>query len=367
MTKPLHIFKSGRRTAMSGVTLEFSDADLAATAAAYDPAKYEAPIVIGHPKLNAPAFGWVKSLAAAGDDLEAEPHQVDAEFAEAVKAGRYKKISAAFFHPESPSNPVPGVYYLRHVGFLGATAPAVKGLRAVEFGDSHEGVVEFADWGELQNASMWRRMRDFLIAQFGLEKADQVIPDYAIGSLEDAARTEPDAPPSPAFSDPTHPEDSLTPEQKAALEAENAQLKQQLAAANAANATAAAQKRHTDHLAYAEQLITDGLLAPKHRDTVVAAMDFANGDTPIEFGEGDAKQPLGEAIKAFLADLPPVVEFGERAIKSRATTKDGEQDIEFAAPDGFGVDPQRLALHRRVVAYQSLHSVSYAQALAAVQ
>lgn len=33
---------------MSGDVLEFSAADLATTAAAYDPARHEAPIVVGH-------------------------------------------------------------------------------------------------------------------------------------------------------------------------------------------------------------------------------------------------------------------------------------------------------------------------------
>lgn len=68
---PLHIFKPGRHTAMSGATLEFSAADVAASAAAYDPAKFEAPLVVGHPQLNAPAFGWVARLAADPDGLEA--------------------------------------------------------------------------------------------------------------------------------------------------------------------------------------------------------------------------------------------------------------------------------------------------------
>jgi hypothetical protein len=378
--KPLHIFKAGRRTAMSGATLDFSEADLAATAAAYDPAKHEAPIVVGHPKLNGPAFGWISSVSAAGGDLEAKARAVDPEFAELVRAERYKKISASFFAPDSPSNPVPGVYYLRHVGFLGATAPAVKGLRAVEFSDSDEGVIEFADWGDLQNASMWRRMRDFLIAQFGLDKADQVIPDYAIGTLEDAARAEDENSSDSAcgsaasFSDPNHPEILVTPEQKAAaLEAENAQLKQQIAAASAAAAAAAADKRHTDHLAYAEQLITDGLLAPKNRDLVVAMLDFADGDEPLEFGEGDAKQPLADAVKAFLGEQPKVVEFGELATKDRAVSAadaagaTGSDVVEFAAPSGFGVDPEQLARHQRVAAYAKQHNLSYEQALAAVQ
>jgi len=49
MTTSLDIFRSGRHTASSGASLAFTEADLAATAAAYDPALHEAPIVVGHP------------------------------------------------------------------------------------------------------------------------------------------------------------------------------------------------------------------------------------------------------------------------------------------------------------------------------
>ena len=124
--KPLQIFKPGRHTAMSGASLAFSESDLAASAAAYDPAVFQAPIVVGHPKTDDPAYGWVSALAFADGALEASPEQVDPAFAEIVEAGRFKKISAAFYAPEAPNNPVPGVYYLRHVGFLGAAAPAVS-------------------------------------------------------------------------------------------------------------------------------------------------------------------------------------------------------------------------------------------------
>ena len=131
-SKPIHIFKAGSHTAMSGATLAFSESDLQATARAYDPSKHEAPLVVGHPRADAPAYGWVKSLAYSENGLQAEPDQVDAQFAELVGTGRFKKISASFYPPESSANPVPGVYYLRHVGFLGAQPPAVKGLKQVE-------------------------------------------------------------------------------------------------------------------------------------------------------------------------------------------------------------------------------------------
>ncbi|AXE34016.1 phage protease [Chromobacterium phragmitis] len=362
-TKPLHIFKSGRQTAMSGNVLDFSESDLAACARAYDPALHEAPIVIGHPKHDAPAYGWVKSLSARDIGLLAEPRQVDPAFAELVAAGRYKKISASFYRPDSPNNPVPGVYYLRHVGFLGAQPPAVKGLKPVEFGEADDGVVEFGDWDDVQNASLWRRMREWLISQFGLDTADKVIPDYTVANLEDSARQ--DDATRTAFADPATPsidpleETHVTPEQQAALEAENAQLKARLATAEAEKKAAAAATRHGEHLAYAEQLVSDGKLAPKHKDAVVAFLDFADGETSVEFGEGDAKQPLASAFKGFLGDLPKVVEFGESATKDKTGLGSQDGSLEFAER----ADPERLQLHQRASALAGEKNIPYEQAV----
>jgi hypothetical protein len=92
-SKPIQIFKAGTHTAMSGAVLNFTEADMAACAANYDPARHEAPIVVGHPRHDGPAHGWISSLAFADSSLEAQPDQVDAAFAEMVAAGRFKKIS----------------------------------------------------------------------------------------------------------------------------------------------------------------------------------------------------------------------------------------------------------------------------------
>ena len=68
----LHIFKAGLHTSGNGITRLYTADELAAMAAAYDPARFAAPLVIGHPQDNAPAYGWVARLVAEGDDLFAE-------------------------------------------------------------------------------------------------------------------------------------------------------------------------------------------------------------------------------------------------------------------------------------------------------
>lgn len=126
----LDVFRSGVHIDDSGVQHAFSMQDVQDIATGYRPEVREAPIVIGHPVTDGPAHGWVRELRVApGGVLQMRPAQVSPEFAEMIRAGRFKKRSAALYLPDHPSNPNPGKCYLRHVGFLGAAQPALSGLR----------------------------------------------------------------------------------------------------------------------------------------------------------------------------------------------------------------------------------------------
>ena len=133
--KPFEIFRTGTHTSLNGQTKDFSETDLDTIASSYDPQQHEAPIVIGHPETNAPAYGWIDKLKRVGDRLIAFPKQVSNEFAELVKTGAFKKRSISI----TPD------LQLNHVGFLGAAAPAVKGLKDVEFAENPD-ELEFASF-----------------------------------------------------------------------------------------------------------------------------------------------------------------------------------------------------------------------------
>ena len=365
--KLLHIFKPGTWTAMSGERIEFSAADLAATAAAFNPTLARAPLVIGHPATDDPAQGWAATLTANARGLFAMPHRVDPAFAEAVNAGRYGNVSAKFYRPTDASNPTPGVWYLRHIGFLGGTAPAVKGLDLPAFaGVESEGVcfqegMAFAEYDDVTNASLWRRLRDWMIADKGLSVADEVIPAYQVQSLEQSAQDElreaaQEGDATPQFAEPQPKESTVTLEEKNALEAENTRLKHALQAQLRTQS-------HAAHLAFCEGLA--GVM-PAWRAVAVATLDhFSEQPEPVAFGEGEARQPLAEQFKAMLQSLPDAVAFGETATGTRAAL--GVSGAEFAAPHGYSVDPASLGLHNRAVAHQGSHGGSYMAAIAAVQ
>lgn len=333
--KRFEIFKPGAHTSANGVALSFTEDDLAATVAAYDPAKHEAPIVVGHPKDNHPAYGWVGKLEFADGALQVEATQVDPNFAEMVAAGRFKKRSASFYAPDAKTNPVPGTYYLRHVGFLGAQPPAVKGLKDVSFGDTEEGTVEFSeDWiVDGMIARLFRGLRDFMLAQYGQEKADQALPQYAISDLEQAAREAQPKPESAAIPPMFTEDNSMTPEQIAALQAKADaydKLATDFAELKAANEKLTAdfselqgKQAEADKVATLatikgslDPLVKAGKVLPGEVDTLASfAASLDDKAETFSFGEGDTAKKIS-ARALYLAQLqarPVAVDFNERA------------------------------------------------------
>lgn len=352
-TKPIPIFRAGRQTAADGTVLEFSAADLQAAVAAYDPALHEAPLCVGHPKDNLPAYGWVRGLEFADGELAALPDQVDPAFAEMVNAGRFKKRSASFYLPDSPTNPKPGSLYLRHVAFLGAQPPAVKGLRDVSFADAEEGVVEFGDWQDRSIASLFRRLREWVISTSGLERADQVLPNWEIQSIEEAAMT---PEPQPAQSTALYTEGAAvhpTAEELAAREAAINKDRAAIDAREAAIAKKEAAARLAEFGEFADGLVKEGRLLPKDKAALVAVMGTLPEATVVEFGEGDkaVNKPALQVLRDFLAALPKQVEFGEL----------GAPKGELPAPTNQEVaDRARAYVAKRQAAG---HHISYSEAV----
>lgn len=148
----------------------------------------------------------------------------------------------------------------------------------------------------------------------------------------------------------------MTLEEKAALEAENTRLKAELAANKSAQA-------HAANLAFCEA--QPGVL-PAWRAVAVATLDHLHAQIePVQFGEGDAAVPLAEQFKAMLAALPPAVQFGEQATKANAAEAD-TAPVNFAAPDGYGVDATALTLHTKAQQHQKAHGGTYLDAVKAV-
>lgn len=338
--RAIHIFRPGRHTSMQGATIDFGESDLIATANAYDPARHEAPLVIGHPRADAPAWGWVGGLTADGGGLFAAPRQLDPAFAEMVRAGRFKKVSASFYTPDSPHNPVPGVWYLRHVGFLGAAPPAVKGLAPVNFaeGDTDEGCVSF-DFAESPGLLRWladlfRGLREYVVEKDGAEMADRTIPSYAVSGLQEmAAASAAQAAEIPAFAENLTPPKEKSMQKQETPPAENINFAETKARADelerkVAYLTGIARKERASRLV--DKALADGRLTPAQSVGLADFMAGLDEEGTFDFAENGGKTTSmspAAFMAAFLERLPKQVDFSEAAPGGEEALDTSSNDI----------------------------------------
>jgi len=280
MLPATEIFKTGTHTPMQGGAIAFTAADLAAIAQGYDPAKWEAPVVVGHPATDAPAYAWVKALRVDDDRLVADFDQVDPKFAAMVKAGRFKNRSASFYRPDSPRNPTPGQWSLRHVGFLGAAAPAVDGLKPIAFAEAEDGTACISFSTEPENMD---KTAEFAAREARI-KADE----------------------------------SAVAEGKKKLDADTASFaaqREQLEKDRAAFAAQQAATQRAADTAFLDGLVKAGTLPPAWRDGMVDFMARLDAAETVQFsaGDGAAKETERGFFERFLKALPAQIDFSARA------------------------------------------------------
>ena len=287
--KPIQFLKPGVFTDMHGSKFTFTPADLAAIAAVYDPALFSSPIVVGHPKDNDPAYGWVRAIKKGNDILEAEPEHIAPEFTEMVSAGRFKKVSASLFPPNHPSNPKPGSYYLRHIGFLGAAAPAIPGLKPVSLADAQKDCVcvEFSIDPEsvkkpLSEGELPDGLVDQLKTAFGEKLTERVLTNLNNEKEKDV--------------------------EKEALEAKQQELKAREAVLSAKEKNL----RKQGFAAFVGGLKAEGRVLPALEKGMVEFMESISEVETIEFSEGEKATPLAY-FQDYLKKQPKIVPLGEFA------------------------------------------------------
>ena len=187
----VEVFKAGSHIDSSGKPCTFTQADLDQMVSNH--ALGAAPAVLGHPKHDAPAYAWVGEYKRDGDTLFAKFKDINPAFEQGVKAGAYRNRSVSVY-PDKQCG-----WRVRHVGWLGAAAPAIDGLAPCAFAAPDADCLEFAApgyslvWGLESAARLMRKLRDQMIAKDGLEAADATLPQWEIDSMNEsvtAARTQ---------------------------------------------------------------------------------------------------------------------------------------------------------------------------------
>ncbi|BBO73457.1 hypothetical protein DSCW_08740 [Desulfosarcina widdelii] len=348
----------GKHFAMNGKAYD-TDPLIDKAVATFDPNFHEPPAVIGHPKHDDPAYGLVQAVKTETRDgkkvLLAKFKNVEPEFAEMVKAGRFPKRSAGFY-PDGR---------LRHVGFLGATPPAIKGLKNIAFGDGDNAIAfEFAEpapWTWQAITSVFRKLREYFIEKEGAEKADAIIPEWNIQDVDEEAQR---------ASQPTIEEDSAmkfseffnvvnlfkklggkdeeidmivpattgpgdgasfseadveTAKKQAAEEAE-ARVRAEFAESHK---TEAKKQRDADIATWVEGKVSAGSIPPAIRDGGLVAFMQGLPDDAIQFAEGQEKQSGLDWFKGFLDTLGESPLFAEIATKGAAGKRNTEAEAEY--------------------------------------
>jgi len=310
----IHALKAGTWAGLSG-SVSISPVDLAQIAQSYNPSLHEAPVVLGHPATDDPAFGWVRSAELRSDGLWLETGLVP-ELADMFDRELYKKVSVSLYPPDSPANPMPGSYYLKHLGFLGAQPPAVKGLKGVIYNSEDTDHITI----------------EFMEARMGDENKD---PAVALAEKQTAI---------------------LLQEQKVTDREKTVDL---------AEKDLARREREFRRKEWKQTLQTHiqaGRLLPAQESFALALMESLEGKT-VDLGEGD--KPLLDGFQNFLSALPVQVPLGEKAAGEKLPAAPA---VSFAAPSEYEVNSERLALHAQVKAWMAKNpGKTYVEAIQAIE
>jgi hypothetical protein len=310
----VEIFRAGSY----GEKGSFSDADLDRVIANYDPSNHEAPACIGHPKDDMPAYGWADRLMRDGGTLLAKFKEVDPAFESAVKAGKFKKRSAAFYLDGDGK-----ISGLRHVAFLGAQPPEVKGLKNLNFNDDEGRRFTSVDFGEEEvvEKSVKDQIKEFFAEMF------------RSGSGEPRTFSESDAQAlvTRAVEAATKPLTEQVTQLKADLQSQTAKFNER----ETALAGGEIRQRATAAVA---RLKGAGKWIPAFEKQGLPLVfdELAKVTTTIEFGEGDAKKKITplETLVLFLEGLPRIVPdgrvFGGGARPSAQSTGTGDPLTDMA-------------------------------------
>jgi hypothetical protein len=220
---------------------------------------------------------------------------------------------------------------------------------------------------------MFQRMRDWFVETQGAEKADQIIPQWQIRSIDDltdssdAAEIPAVAYASPATPGPTTETTMSTSNQGADFAEREASLNTRQAEIDKRDRELREREdkaRRDDAVSFADNLVKEGRLLPRQQAPVVELL-LALPVQPISFAEGGStvSKPGSEVLRELLGQLPKQINYREQ---SRDEGRQGAA-VSFAAPQGEQVDSAGLELHAKALAYQAQHSgMSYLAAVKAV-
>lgn len=346
--------KSGSFKSRSGKTADFDEERLKAIVESTRKREYQNnqfPIVIGHPKTDSPAFGWVDKHAVALSDgiLTAITNDSDTtdELKDYVKKGLYKTVSVALRDDNS----------IRHIGFLGGQPPAVAGLPGVSLeSDEADLILEFTEF-------------EISIYPFRSAGEKPYIYDKEKTELSESINNNGDEP----VGDNKKPADLKAHIEQLKADG-NVELAEELE--RGINSTEEFQTKISElerenlenkALAFCESEEMKNRIAPAIKSEVVAALvRFEQDKTELEFSEGEgsnAKTEKSSPAKTFkkVLGMLPEMNFGETKGNKKNRSLPADNSNEFA--ELGEVDEERLSLHNEALELMEREGITYDAAI----
>jgi len=303
------IFKIGSHTSDKGITKDYSLDDLNFIAESYKPEEDEAPIVIGHPADNSPAFGWISSLEVTEDGklfADAPDDKIQSDFLTALKQGTYKKRSISLT-PEGK---------LRHVGFLGGAAPAVKGLADIQFSQPSSNVFEFELTPEKSNEELNSLSNK-------IDELKTSLDNLNLNYSESASTKE--------------------------------RLNEVLSQVNSLRSKITG-KVLSDYL---DSKISDGKLTPAIKDKLLNLQTFITSQNfSTDFSEVKFQSDVNSLIKDLSDSFPKIIHFENFAEKPDSVDEIKDEDY-----GDFSVDEQSKSLHKKALSLMKKDNINYISAV----
>jgi len=251
-----NILKTGKFSDSKGNECEFTTEKLDKIVDNFKNVHKNVPICVGHPKTNAPAYGWLDSVKRVGNNLYCSFKDVQDEFKDAVNRGLFKNRSISL---DKDLN-------IRHLAFLGGQAPAVKGLENFCFEDDENAIdIEFADFADKETL-------DFLFGKDEPKKIDE--------NGKNTAKS-----------------DDVENIQKKLEEemAKNAELTKQIE-------TAKVEAKMKDFSDFAERAVQNGNILPRHKESVINLLLSADRFGTFNFADSGEMDAV-KGVKTFVSEL----------------------------------------------------------------
>jgi hypothetical protein len=299
----------------------------------FDSGAWIPPAVFGHPQEDSPAHGWVKSLAVDGGVLKAQFKQVTPELEAKAREGRFPNRSAAFYRDPKGSGPV-----LRHVGFLGATPPEVKGLEPIHFSDGDFLTIEFTEEGDVDPKEIKKTVVESIREYFGELFGEKKPASAAAFTEEDRKKLIEDA-------------------QKPFLEKIDALTKkfdESVTQAKASATAATESERKAAVKAFIAGLVAKNRWVPAFAE---AGLDrvlehLAIAGSTVKFGEAGKEKEVSlyDLHCQFLEALPEIVPTAVLAVKGKGVK--GKNVLQFTEAKTIGLDEGSVTVRARAIEIQ---------------